>query len=202
MPYLVAISGASGSIYSFRLIEELNKRQVEMGLIVTDPAIKVIKDELGFSLEKDNIIESLKQNIDLKHVDLIRAYSNDDIYQPPASGSNNSDGMVVIPASMASVAAIAAGLANNLLTRAADVHLKQDWPLLLVPRETPLNKIHLQNMLRLAEAGASIIPAMPGFYYQPKKIDDLVNFIVGKVLEKLGFKHDLYKGWKEGNIEA
>jgi 4-hydroxy-3-polyprenylbenzoate decarboxylase len=129
---------------------------------------------------------------------VISYHADDDFFAPVASGSSAPDAMVVAPCSMGSLARIAAGLSGSLLERTADCMLKEGRPLLLVPRETPLSAIHLENMLKLARLGVRIVPAMPGFYGRPETLDDLVNFMVGKVLDTLGVEHRLLNRWGEG----
>ena len=181
---IIGISGASGAAYSERLLRELkNIKDVETYLIITKTAEKIIEAE-GLII---NDIVALANHY----------YDSEDLMSPITSGSFKVDGMVVIPCSMKTLAGISNGYSDNLLLRAADVIIKEGKRLILVPRETPLNIIHLENMLKLARIGVTILAAMPAFYYKPKTADDLVAFIVGKVLELLERKHCLYTKWKE-----
>jgi len=180
---IVAVTGASGIIYGKRLLEVLKEKKVETHLIVSGSAEVVAESEIGGT-------RFLK---DLAH----SVYEPGDLSAPISSGSFKVDGMVIAPASMKTIAAIASGYCDNLITRAADVQLKERRPLILVPRETPLHAIHLENMARLSRLGATVLPAMPGFYHEPKTVDDLVNFVVGKVLDQLGVDHGLYRRWGE-----
>lgn len=184
MRLIVAITGASGVNYGRRLLEVLHKKNVETHLIISQTAKKVIKHELDVA-EKD--VENLADCV----------YEADDWGSPVVSGSFQNDGMVIIPCSMKTLAGIAHGYSDNVILRAADVMLKEKRKLVLVPRETPLNAIHLRNMLELAENGVHIVPAMPAYYHKPKSIDDLVGFVVGKVLDILGIEHMLYRRWGE-----
>jgi 4-hydroxy-3-polyprenylbenzoate decarboxylase len=181
---VVAITGASGVIYGKRLLEVLKEKNVETHLIISRIATKLIEYELGTKLEN---VEKLAAH----------AYSADDLFAPVASGSFKTDGMVIIPCSMKTMAGIANGYSDNLILRAAEVALKEKRKLILVPRETPLSSIHINNMLKLSRLGAIIVPAMPAYYHKPKDIDDLVDFIVGKVLDLLGIEHKLFKRWRE-----
>jgi 4-hydroxy-3-polyprenylbenzoate decarboxylase len=178
MKVLVAITGASGVAYALRLLQALEELGISYECIISDAAKKILKHEVG--------------DIEL---DLRRCYSEHEIEAPFSSGSHRVDAMVVIPCSMKTLAAIATGYANNLITRSADVMLKERRRLVLVPRETPLNAIHLENMLKLAKLGVVILPAMPAFYHLPASIDDLLSFIAGKVLDALGIEHELYRRW-------
>lgn len=191
--YIVGITGASGVVYGLRLVELLLNQNYEVHLVVTDPARIVITQEMKWDIEGDwkSAIRS-----HLSTGNLI-VYDNSYIAAPIASGSFRVDGMLVIPCTMASIAAFANGSARNLLERSADVMLKEKKPLIVVPRETPLSSIHLRNMLSLAEAGAHIVPAMPAFYANPATIEDLVDFLVGKVLDSIGIEHDLFKRYGE-----
>ncbi len=182
MQLIVAITGASGIVYGKRLLEMLGEKEVETHLVVTRAAEKVAKHELGVTRE------DLEKLVD--HV-----YDEDYVFAPIVSGSFKTDGMVIIPCSMKTLAGIAHGYAQNIVLRAADVMLKEKRRLILVPRETPLGIIHLQNMLELARNGVSIIPAMPAFYHHPESIEDLVDFVVGKVLDCLGIEHQLFRRW-------
>jgi 4-hydroxy-3-polyprenylbenzoate decarboxylase len=183
MQIIVGVSGASGAIYAIRLLESLKKLGVKTHLVVTSAGEKMVEIETG--LTKDEVI-----------VKATYYYEVDDLTAAISSGSFPTDGMVVIPCSMKTLAGIATGYSSNLLLRAADVTLKERKPLVLVPRETPMSLIHLENMSKAARAGAIVLPAMPGFYHKPKSIDDLVNHVVGKVLDVFHLEHSLYKRWK------
>lgn len=180
--YILAITGASGAIYAKRLIEYFFEHQIPFNCIISEAGRKVWEIELGDTIEK-----MLPASISV--------YDHNDITAPMASGSSLVEAMVIVPCSLGTLAAISQGLANNLISRAADVTLKERLPLILVPRETPLNRIHLQNMLRAGEAGAVILPAMPGFYHRPETIQDVVDFVVGKILDSLRLPHELFKRW-------
>ncbi|MCJ7482144.1 MAG: UbiX family flavin prenyltransferase [Thermodesulfovibrionales bacterium] len=191
--YVIGITGASGSIYGVRLIHELVSRKHHVDVVITNAGKKVMEVELGISGSKEikNLLVSQKKI-------RIRIWENDDFSAPFMSGSNAYEAVVIIPCSVGKLAAIANGISGNLLERTADVALKEKMPLLLVIRETPLSLIHLENMVKVVKAGAQVLPAMPAFYHHPKTIDDMVNFIVGKVLNLLRIDHNLLKGWKTG----
>lgn len=191
--YIVGITGASGSIYGVRLMEELLKRNHEIHLVLTNNGEKVLSYELRKDLK--SIIEELKI---FNEKLLIHDINN--LFAPIASGSFKVDGMVIIPCSMSTLAEVSSGVSKNLLGRAADVCIKEKRNLILVPRETPLSPIHLRNMLYLSEIGVKILPAMPGFYHHPESIDDIVNSIVGRVLDGLGIENTLYSKWCGGNF--
>ena len=184
MKLTIAITGASGVIYGKRLLEELHNKKVETHLVMSQAAKKIIKHELGTS---EKTLEKLATHV----------HEIDDWSSPIVSGSYKTDGMVIVPCSMKTLAGIASGFAENVILRAADVALKEKRKLILVPRETPLSTIHIRNMLDLAQQGAIIVPAMPAFYHKPKNIDDLVDFMVGRVLDVLGIEHNLYKRWQD-----
>ena len=184
MRIIVAITGASGVQLGARLIKELKKNGAEVHIIISDGAKEVIKHECPGCLEE------IRKFSD-------RIYDEKDFSAPVASGSFKTDGMAVIPCSMKTLSAIANGYAENLVVRAADVCIKQKRNLILVPRETPISAIHIENMLKLSRLGIWIIPPVLTFYHKPKNIEDIVDFIVGKVLEALGIEHDLYKKWGE-----
>ena len=181
MRLIVAITGASGAIYGKRLIEALKERGVEVHLIVSESARFVVEHEL----DDPRILEGMAD----------RVYDPRNLSAPVTSGSFRVDGMVIVPASMKTVAAIASGYCENLVARAADVQLKERRPLIVVPRETPLNAIHLENMLKLHRAGAIILPASPAFYHKPQNLQAVVDYVVGRVLEVLGVEHRLYPPW-------
>lgn len=183
MKIVVGITGASGSVYGLRLIEVLRKAGHEVHAVVTDSGWKVLDYECGVSRETF-----------ARRVDVL--YDNDNVGAAIASGSFRTDAMVVVPCSMKTAAGIAHGVSDNLLTRAADVALKENRPLLLVPRETPMHAIHLENLLQLARTGARIIPACPGFYHRPQILEDLIDMMVGKVCDQLGIEHALFERWK------
>lgn len=188
LKFLIGITGASGSIYGIRLIEELIYKGHEINLVITPAGRQVIKEEMG-----DLFIEEFLS----KYKKEIKVWDEYDFSAPFISGSNTIDYEIIIPCSMGKLSAIANGISRNILERTADVVLKERKQLILVLRETPLNIIHLENMLRAAKAGALIVPAMPAFYHKPETIDDIVNFLVGKVLNLIGIKHSLFKKWKE-----
>jgi len=181
---VVAITGASGSIYGIRLLEVLKDKGVETHLIVSKTAEKVILHETDKPI---NYVKDLATF----------CYEEEDLTAPIASGSFEFDGMVVVPCSMKTLSGIASGFAINLIIRAADVTLKEQRTLILVPRETPFSVIHLSNMLKLAKIGAVILPPIPAFYNLPESIDDIINHTVGKILDVLKIKHQLYKRWKQ-----
>ena len=186
--YIIAITGASGSIYALRLIEELLKNGHLIYLIVSDNGAKVLEYETGIRLF--NFIEGMKEkygNIILEDID--------NLFSSVASGSFKTDGMIILPCSMSSLGEIAHGVSKNLIGRAADVCIKEKRPLVIVPRETPLSSIHLKNMLILSESGVTILPAMPGFYHKPEILEDVVNFVVGKILDVLNIENNLFKKW-------
>lgn len=195
--YVVVITGASGSVYGMRAVEQLLSTGHSVALVVTPTGAEVMAYELGFRLPGSGAREAVLRFLEIgPDVDL-RVAADDDMFDAAASGSSRVDGVVVIPASMGFIGSLAAGLGGDLAERAADVALKERRPLVLVPRETPLNLIHLRNLTHLAEAGAVIAPAMPAFYHRPETLDDQVNFVVGKVLDVLGVNHDLYQRWRE-----
>lgn len=195
---LVGVTGASGSVYAERLIQALLPLVPRIYLVFSDTARKVVQHELAD--RKDDQFSLLRASqgvVEEKDRDTLRLFNNEDLFAPIASGSSAPTAMVVVPCSMGSLARIAHGTSSNLLERSADVVLKQRRPLILAPRETPLSSIHLRNMLTLSDMGAHIVPAMPGFYQKPKTIDDLINFVVGRLVEALGFPHDLYPAWNK-----
>ncbi|MBE9571755.1 MAG: UbiX family flavin prenyltransferase [Proteobacteria bacterium] len=182
--YILAITGASGAIYAKTLIEYFHKEGLPLECLISKVGEEVWKWEMGRPIS-----EMLPPEIVL--------FAEDDWWAPIASGSVKAKAMVVMPCSMGTLAATAQGLAHNIIHRTADVMLKENRPLILVPRETPFNTIHLENMLRLTRAGATILPAMPGFYHRPKTVQDMVNFVVARVLDHLGLAHTLVKPWNE-----
>lgn len=192
--WVVGITGASGSIYGITLAEELLKREIEVHLVVTEAGWRVLKEEMGWHASKRP--QMLQDRFgDYAANGRLVYHPNSDIGASIASGSFRVSGMVVAPCSMGTLSSIAHGISDDLMTRAADVMLKERRRLLLVPRETPLHAIHLENMLTLARLGVTILPAMPAFYYKPQSMDEMINFLVGKVLDSMDVEHDLYRRW-------
>lgn len=192
--WIIGITGASGSIYGVTLIRYLLRNHITVHLVITDAGWRVLHDELGWNASKRNetLIEQFgEQELNFKY------HPIQDIGASIASGSYRVDGMVIIPSSMGSLAAIANGFSNNLLQRAADVMLKEGRKLIIIPRETPLSAIHLENMLKLARLGVTIAPAMPAFYHKPGNIEDMVQFMVGKTLDSMGIDNQVYSRWGE-----
>jgi len=185
MRLILGISGATGAIYGIRLLEVLREKGTETHLIITSTAEKIIPQETSYSVKE------------VKHL-AASVYENEDLSAPISSGSFKTDGMVIIPCSIKSLSGIAHSYNENLLIRAADVSLKERRRLVLVVRETPLHQGHLELMLQACRTGAILLPPMPGFYFHPKTIDDLVNHTVGKVLDLFGVDHDLFKRWGSG----
>ena len=183
MKVLLSIGGASGSIYGIRLLEELVKSKVEVHLIASDGAKKIIEHETNYTFD------DLKKKVSF-------CYDNSDMFAGPASGTFQLDAMVICPCSMKTLSAIANGYGDTLTSRSASCRLKEEQKLILVVRETPLDLPGIKNMVSAKQAGATILPAMPGFYHKPQTIEDLVDFLVGKILDQLGIKHTLFKRWK------
>jgi 4-hydroxy-3-polyprenylbenzoate decarboxylase len=184
--FIVAVSGASGSIYSLRLLEALRKLKVETVLVMSKMAIRVMEHETGLAFK-----DVAKLATD--------SYEEDDLFAPVASGSYNSvniKAMGVVPCSMKTLSAIANGYASNLIDRAADVMLKEKKPLIIVPRETPLSIIHLKNMLAVAEAGALLLPPVPNFYSKPESLEDIVQQTVGAIIDHFGIPSDIRPRWQ------
>lgn len=194
-PYLVAMTGASGAIYGVRLVHALVELGRPLALIVSEQARLVIREELGHALKSYTDVEELASVFGLPLRGRLEAYSPKDFTAPVASGSYPTSGMVIIPCSMGTLGAIASGVSQNLIHRAADCTLKEGRKLIVVPRETPLNAIHLENMLKLVQAGAKVVPAMPGFYSGMKNLDEMADFMVGKVLDQMEIPHSLYPRW-------
>ncbi len=191
----VALTGASGSMYGLRLAEQLCLNGFQVTFSASCSGTAVCREETGLDLsgDLDKALQRLYSHLEINSgISLVHP---DDLFCAAASGSSAPDAMVVCPCSMGTLARIAGGISGNLIERSADVMLKERRPLLLVPRETPLSDIHLENMLKLSRAGTRIIPAMPGFYGRPETVLELVDFVVGKVLDQLGIENDLYTRW-------
>jgi len=188
---ILAITGASGAIYGRRTLQALCAAGAEVWLSISDNALGVIREELGVDLEPKK--PDLKKFAGVRNVHYVSAA---DMSAPPASGSFATAGMIIAPCSMSTLGAIASGHGTNLIHRAADVTLKEHRPLVLVARETPLSAIHLENMLRLARAGAVILPACPAFYHGPRSIEELADFVVSRALDAVGMNNSLVRRWR------
>ncbi len=188
---ILSITGASGSIYAIRLINILSeiKEINKINLIISNTAYDIINNEIGKNINEilNNIPNKTK----------INQFAINDFSAPFASGNSKYDAMIIVPCSMKTLAGIASGFSDNLILRAADVILKERKKLIIVPRETPLNLIHIKNLLKASEAGAIILPAMPAFYFNPDTIQDLVDFIIAKILMQLELNHPIIKQWKK-----
>lgn len=194
-PLVVAITGASGAPYAVRLVEALVASGQPTWLVVSDHGIRLLRTESGI-----DSVEALRARVGVEAWDrVVRVFDDRDRGALPASGSVLTAGMVICPCSMGTVAAIAHGTSRSLVERAADVTLKERRRLVVVPRETPYSDIHLDNMLRLTRAGAVVLPASPGFYRRPTRVEDLVDFVVGRVLDHVGVSHAMPR-W-EGGVE-
>jgi 4-hydroxy-3-polyprenylbenzoate decarboxylase len=194
--WVVGITGASGAIYGVTLCQRLLDAGFQLHLVISDAGWRVLAQELGWDAARRQ--KSLEAAFGAAALDgRLIMHPSGDIGASIASGSFLCEGMAIVPCSMGSLSAIAHGTSDNLVTRAADVMLKEGRKLLLVPRETPLHAIHLENMLKLSRLGVRIIPAMPAFYHGPETLEDLVNFIVGKVMDNMGIPNNLYNRWGE-----
>ncbi len=184
MKVVIGITGASGIVYALRLVQTLR---------ANDVSTIVISTEMGKELMEEEGIDAPIEEVEIDYLD--------DMFAPTASGSFKFDAMVVVPASMKTISSISNGYANNLVTRTADVTLKEGRDLIVVPRETPLNTIHLKNLYNLSKMGGKVLPASPGFYHNPKSVMDIVDHVVGKILDSLGIEHHLFKRWGENSVE-
>lgn len=194
----LALSGASGMAYGLRLLECLLAADVRVYLLVSQAAHLVAKQELGVALpaRASDLEKQLAAGLNPREGQL-RVFGREDWNAPVASGSNPADAMVVCPCSMGTLAAIAHGLSDNLIERAADVMLKEQRKLILVPREAPFSTLHLENMLKLSRMNAVILPANPGFYHRPQTVEAIIDFIVARILDQLGIQHTLMTPWGE-----
>ncbi|MDR2793042.1 MAG: UbiX family flavin prenyltransferase [Treponema sp.] len=185
--YLICITGASGAMYGIRAMQALIEKQREVHAVVSEWGERVVAEETGKPFSAWAAESAIPKN---------RIYDCRDLAAPPASGSFLLDAVIIVPCSMNSAGAMASGLCQNLIQRAALVCLKEARPLIVVPRESPLSLIDLRNLTALAEAGAAILPASPAFYHKPKTIDDMVDFVVGKILDRLYVEHELFRRWE------
>ena len=193
--FALAITGASGARYGLRLGEELLRTGARVSMLISAAGFAVLKEECDLDWGgSPDVSDELCRYFGCTAAEL-SYHSANDFFAPIASGSSAPDAMVVVPCSMGTLSRISSGNSGNLLERCADVMLKEGRPLVLVPRETPLNAIHLEHMLKLARLGVRMVPAMPGFYQQPRTLDDLVDFVVGKLLDSVGVEHALFRRW-------
>src|SRR5215831_14538870 len=195
--FAIAITGASGALYAMRTMAALLERECHLEVVVSEYGRRLLHDELGDPANvgrlREYLVETYGETAGKGSFDVL---SNKDLGATLASGSHDCEGMVIVPCSMKTLAGVAHGLSRNLIERAADVMLKEKRRLIIVPRETPMSLPQLKNMMLCAEAGATILPAMPAFYQKPKTLDDLGDFMAGKILSALGFTHDLYPKWE------
>ncbi len=196
-PVTVAITGASGTVYGLRLVEELLKAGKSVRLIISRPGFIVLEEETGLKWEGSEAEINEQARDYFKAAEELTYYDHANFFSPLASGAAGRGVMVIVPCSMGTLGRIAGGMSSNLIERAADVVLKERGRLIIVPRETPLNDIHLENMLKLSRMDTRIVPAMPGFYHKPESLDDLVDFVVGKILDQVGVEHTLVRKWGE-----
>lgn len=192
---IVGITGASAVVYGVRLLEVLAKREdMEIHLTISSSGARALWEELKIEVDINDF--KLQSLIGMDTEQIIYHHESD-IGASIASGSFRTEGMIVVPCSMGTVASIAAGISRNLIQRASDVCIKERRKLVIVPRETPLSSIHLENMLKLSRVGVCVLPAMPGFYHFPKSVDDQINFVVTKILDQFGIDSGLTQRWKE-----
>ncbi|AJS58034.1 UbiX family flavin prenyltransferase [Paenibacillus sp. IHBB 10380] len=191
--WVVGITGASGSIYGIRLIETLLSQNKDVHIVISNAGWRVLNEEMGWKISDRETVLNEKFG---PYSGTFHYHPIADIGATIASGSFQVEGMIIVPCSMGTLSAVSNGSSDNLMTRAADVMLKEGRPLVLVPRETPLHAIHLENMLKLSRLGVKMIPAMPAFYFKPQSMDDMINFVVGKVLDSLRIDHQLFKRWE------
>ena len=196
--FALAITGASGAVYGLKVAEGLLRAGGRVSMLITSAGFAVLNEECGLDWGRLGICmeDELRAHFRYRGAGLA-FYAESDLLSPIASGSSAPDAMIVAPCSMGTLSRISCGNSGNLLERAADVMLKEGRPLVLVPRETPLNAIHLENMLKLARLGVKIVPAMPAFYQHPESLDDMVNFMAGKILDSVAVEHKLFNRWQD-----
>lgn len=194
----LALTGASGMPYAMRLLESLLAADKTVYLLYSQAAQIVVQQEMGLTLPSNSREVQQQLREQYRHLPgQLQVFGREEWFAPIASGTSVADAMVVCPCTMGTLAAIAAGMSDNLIERAADVSLKEQRKLILVPRETPFSAIHLENMLKLARLGAVILPANPGFYHHPASVQDLVNFVAARILDHLNVPHQLLARWGE-----
>jgi len=196
--YILAITGATGPVIGLRVLRELVTR-AEVHMVISGQSFSIMRDEANVDLAGHTETDIQKKVRKFTGSKNVFYYDEKNFESPISSGSFKTDGMFVVPCSMKSLSGIANGYSNSLVERAADVTIKEGRPLLLSPREMPFHAIHLENMLKLARLGVKIAPPVIGFYHEPKSIDDIVDFIAGKILDLMGIEHDIYKRWGPKN---
>jgi 4-hydroxy-3-polyprenylbenzoate decarboxylase len=197
--WVIALTGASGMCYALRLLDVAQQHLTEVHVIMSEAALRVLREEENLKISYGSVSSKLLFGRDVNNVFF---HNPRDIGAVCASGSALMDGMVIVPCSMGTLAAVANGMSENLIHRTADVTLKEGRRLILVPRETPLSAIHLENMLKLSRLGARMVPAMPGFYHQPRELSELVDMMVMKVLDQMGIHVNLVDRWKDGEQKS
>ncbi|MBQ1784165.1 MAG: UbiX family flavin prenyltransferase [Gammaproteobacteria bacterium] len=195
----LAMTGASGAPYALRLLQQLCLQQVEVSLLISSAAKVVLATEVELQLsgKAEGVVATLAEHLGVDG-GLIKVYGKEEWFSPVASGSAAPRQMVILPCSTGTLAAVATGMSDNLIERAADVVIKERGQLIVVPREMPLSAIHLEHMLKLAQLGVTVMPAAPGFYHQPQQISDLVDFVVARILDHLGLDQQLVGRWGYG----
>jgi len=198
MHIVVAITGASGTVYGTTLVRQLLQDGQRVALLMSNAArqVSALEQQLEWATD-NNMFQQQAQEFFAASAEQLSCYGEQQFTAPIASGSAAADAMVIVPSSMGTVARVATGLSSNLIERVADVMLKERKKLIIVPRETPFNSIHLQNLLTLSQTGAIILPAMPAFYSQPQTVEELINFVVGKICDSLGLPLRLFLRWGE-----
>jgi 4-hydroxy-3-polyprenylbenzoate decarboxylase len=201
--FTIGISGGSGVPYALRLIEVLLHSDHQVKVVISPAGEKILEIEAGIRLHGSLLDKqtALRKTLHIDEIEVgLELYDHKDLAAPISSGSFPSDGMVIVPCSGGTMGRIANGISSDLISRAADVALKERRKLIVVPRETPLSEIHIRNMLAVTRAGAVVLPAMPGFYHQPKSITDLINMVVSRILDHLGVENRIFERWKGEGI--
>lgn len=197
--WVIALTGASGMRYALRLLDVASQHLAEVHVVISEAAMRVLREEENIKVSYANVSSEILFG---RKADNVFFYNPRDIGAKVASGSAPFEGMVIAPCSMGTLAAVAHGMSENLVHRAADVTMKEGRRLIIVPRETPLSAIHLENMLKLSRSGVRIVPAMPGFYHRPASIAELVDMMVMKILDQMDLRVDLVERWKENETVA
>lgn len=192
--YIIGISGASGAVFADKLIRWLSENNEQLHIIFSKEGLGIFNHELRLNLTPPDLEKKIRDRFKSEKIFL---HDNSNFFAPVASGSFQANAMVIVPCSMKTAGGIANGITSGLIERTADVTIKEKRKLIIIPRETPLSSIHLKNLLTLSRANAVVIPPAPGFYNRPETIDDIVNFIVGKILDQLGIEHNISKRWGE-----